>query len=60
MRASEMILQLLQLQKEVGDVEVLITDGYSAACYRGDYCIQIFEDGAHFIDIGIGNCRESD
>ena len=60
MLASEMISKLVHLIGEVGDREVLITDGIIVNCYRGDYDIGIFEDvdGRSYIDIGIGNCIE--
>lgn len=59
MKVSEMIHRLSLYQQELGDVEVLITDGYSAACYHGDYDITpCFVDNSMTIDIGIGGCLE--
>lgn len=60
MLASEMIAQLANLIGEVGDREVLITDGIIGNGYRGNYSIGIFEDvdGRSYIDIGIGLCME--
>ena len=61
MRVSEMIRRLEQYQAELGDVEVLITDGFNAECYRGNYAIEPWwEDdlGQWCIDIGIGGSKE--
>lgn len=56
---SEMIAKLQSLYAEVGDVEVLITDGYQCQGYRGSYDIQKWtENGENFVDIGIGGCME--
>lgn len=59
MKVSEMIHKLSLYQQTLGDVEVLITDGYRAQCYRGDYEIEPWDDnGSWTIDIGIGGCLE--
>ena len=60
MRVSEMISRLEQYQAELGDVEVLITDGYNSECYRGNYAIEPWQDddSQWCIDIGIGGCKE--
>ena len=60
MLVSEMIAQLQAHMDEVGDVEVLVTDGFRAQCYRGDFEVDIFidVDGYTSIDIGIGGCGE--
>lgn len=41
-------------------VEVLITDGFQANCYRGQYEIIAWDEdnGQMCIDIGIGGCLE--
>ena len=57
-----MINQLQKLYEDIGeDVEVLVTDGFQARCYRGDYNVQMWQedgDGEVFVDIGIGGCEE--
>ena len=60
MRVNQMIARLQQLQDEVGDVDVLITDGFQARCYRGKYDIAAWKEdsGEITIDIGIGGCEE--
>ena len=60
MRLTEMINQLMAMRVAHGDVEVLITDGHNAACYRGDYEIieWLDDDGTLCVDIGIGGCLE--
>lgn len=60
MRITEMIERLTALRTELGDVEVLVTDGFNAECYRGDYEIIKWQedDGTMTVDIGIGGCRE--
>ena len=60
MRTTEMIAELQALVDEHGDCELLVTDGYQAECYRGDFATELFVDcnGYKFIDIGIGGCRE--
>jgi hypothetical protein len=61
MRITQMINQLQKLYEEVGeDVEVLITDGFQARCYRGDFAVEVYEDidGTIYADIGIGGCEE--
>lgn len=44
------------------NIEVTITDGYQALCYRGEYELTLFEDddGKYVCDIGIGGLRESE
>ena len=60
MRITEMIERLTALRTELGDVEVLVTDGFNAECYRGNYEIIKWQDddGTMTVDIGIGGCRE--
>lgn len=60
MRLNEFITSLQALQEELGDVEVLVTDGFDAKCYRGDYAFQAWQDdsGQMYADIGIGGCLE--
>jgi len=60
MKASELINKLTVLQQEFGDLEILITDGWKAVCYRGDYLLNIWKepDGELFIDIGVGGLQE--
>lgn len=62
MKISEMIEYLQVLQSQIGDQEVLITDGFNARCYRGDYSIVKYTDidGTVYADIGIGGCLEDD
>lgn len=60
MRITEMIERLGALYEELGDVEVLITDGFDAQCYKGSYEIRKWkeDDGTMTVDIGIGGCKE--
>lgn len=60
MKISEMIAKLQAKQDKLGDVEVLITDGFECNCYRGDYEIIEWQedDGSMTVDIGIGGCKE--
>ena len=60
MRITEMIERLSALRTELGDVEVLVTDGFNAECYRGSYEIIKWQDddGVMTVDIGIGGCKE--
>jgi hypothetical protein len=60
MKLSDMIAQLTVLSDRLGDVDVLITDGHNAACYRGNYEIVRWteDDGTAVVDIGIGGCLE--
>ena len=60
MKVSEIIAALTQQLNQYGDCEVLITDGYQAACYRGNFALQSWTDDAFkmYIDIGIGDCLE--
>ena len=61
MLISEMIVELLNIMKDIGDREVLISDGVLNANYRGKYSIGIFEDvdGSSYADIGIGFSKEA-
>lgn len=59
MLVDEMIARLSELRGQMGNVEVLITDGYQARCYRGQYSIERFDYQGSFIDIGIGECEEN-
>lgn len=58
MKLSDMISELTTLKGDVGDVEVLISDGFRGYFYRGNYTIQRF--GNAFVDIGIGGCLDDD
>lgn len=60
MLLNDMIEKLTKLQKEFGNVPVLITDGYNVNCYRGEYEIVALVDfdGQNAVDIGIGGCEE--
>ena len=44
------------LQRFPPDLEVLITDGYRAQGYRGEYLVAKYVDynGQQFVDIGVG------
>lgn len=55
MRINEMIERLTALRDELGDVEVLVTDGFDARCYSGSYDIVEWKG---IVDIGIGGCME--
>lgn len=59
MLIAEMIEKLKALHAELGNVEVLITDGFRANCYRGTYEIISWQDeDCMAVDIGIGGCDE--
>ena len=60
MLVSEMIAKLQQTMEQTGDVDLLVTDGFQAECYRGDFAVEVFVDcdGYSFIDIGIGGCND--
>lgn len=57
MTVGEMIAKLQQFDP---NLELLITDGHDAQCYRGSYAVDLFLDcdGYAFCDIGIGGCKE--
>lgn len=60
MKVSTMISELQYLKDKLGDVEVLISDGFRGYMYSGNYRIARWdnEDGEPLIDIGIGHCLE--
>lgn len=59
MKISDVVAALEKIQREHGDVEVLVTDGFDARCYRGEYEIRAWdEDGVMCADIGIGGCGQ--
>lgn len=60
MKLSDMISELTQMKAELGDVEVLISDGFRCYFYSGNYRIVRWNnsDGQAFADIGIGGCLE--
>ncbi len=59
MKISEMIAKLSEIQNQIGDQEVLITDEYQGNCYRGNYVLGLYKDGNRlFADIAIGGCME--
>lgn len=61
MKLSDMISELTTLKGELGDVEVLISDGFNGSFYRGNYTVQrININGDTFVDIGIGGCLDDD
>lgn len=63
MKVSTMISELQYLKDRLGDVDVLISDGWRGYWYSGNYRIARWdnEDGEPLIDIGIGGCiNESD
>lgn len=60
MNINELITQLTELYDQYGNLEVLITDGFECAGYRGNFQLQhyIDIDGESYIDIGIGGLKE--
>ncbi|MDV7394532.1 hypothetical protein RZS08_24330 [Arthrospira platensis SPKY1] len=60
MKVSELIQKLQTLKDEFGDLEVLITDGWDAVGYSGDFLVQRFidVDQTNYIDIGVGGLKE--
>lgn len=59
MKISNMISELSLLWGDLGDVEVLISDGLKFNFYRGNYNIKRHEEtGEVFVDIGIGGCDD--
>lgn len=61
MIVGELIKKLQQMQSEVGDVDVTITDGYEAIGYYGEFAVIKFFDPQTCqmtIDIGIGGTRQ--
>ena len=57
MKISNMISELSLLWGDLGDVEVLISDGLKFNFYRGNYNIKRHEEsGEVFVDIGTGGC----
>ena len=60
MKVSTMISELQYLKDKLGDVEVLISDGWRGYMYSGNYRIVRWdnEDGQPLVDIGIGGCLE--
>jgi hypothetical protein len=61
MKLSSMISELTQLKAELGDVEVLISDGFRGYFYSGNYRIVRFDnENQAYADIGIGGCLEED
>ena len=60
MKTSELIAKLSKIMAESGDLEVLVTDGFNAQCYRGNYEVVKWQedDGQWCVDIGIGGCAE--
>lgn len=57
MNLDTMIAQLTALRDELGgETTVLITDGFDARCYNGEYEIAKFvcDSGEACVDIGIG------
>lgn len=61
MKISDMISELQLLQADIGDVEILISDGFRSYHYRGNYNVRRYnENGQTYVDIGIGGCLEED
>lgn len=62
MKISEVVAELLRIKDQIGDREVLISDGLKCLNYRGRYSIGIFEDldGRSYADIGIGENLEDE
>ena len=57
MKISNMISELSLLWGDLGDVEVLISDGLKFNFYRGNYNIKRHEEsGEVFVDIGLSEC----
>jgi hypothetical protein len=58
MKRKELIEKLLSVGDD--DTEVVITDGYAAIGYRGDFSVELFDenDGQYVIDIGVGGLNE--
>jgi prefoldin subunit 5 len=61
MKLSSMIAELQQMKDDLGDVEVLISDGFRGYFYAGNYSIVRFDnENQVYVDIGIGSCLEED
>lgn len=61
MKISELVFKLLEVQKEHGDLDVEITDGYRYLFYKGEFSIEVFKEGDYkFLDLGIGGCEQCD
>ena len=60
MKIDEFISKLIEIESEHGNLEVLITDGYEAVGYRGDFVIQLYPDfdQTKYVDIGLGGLKE--
>jgi hypothetical protein len=60
MKLNEFILKLEKFKEAHGDLEVLITDGYKANCYKGNYEFNLYQDNNNqwCLDIGIGGLLE--
>ena len=60
MKVSELIQKLQALKDEFGDLEVLITDGWDAVGYSGNFLVQHYVDidQTSYIDIGVGGLKE--
>jgi len=57
MKVDDMLKQLYLLRERMGNVDVMVTDGYQARCYDGEYEIKEFEGR---IDIGIGGTEQTE
>lgn len=60
MKINEFISQLENFRDAYGNLEVLITDGYEARCYKGQYEFTLHQnnDNQKCLDIGIGGLLE--
>jgi len=62
MKVSTMISELQHLKDKLGDVDVLVSDGWRGYFYSGNYRIVRWNnsDNTPFVDIGIGGCMYED
>lgn len=60
MKLNEFISQLENFRNAYGNLEILITDGYEAKCYKGQYEFTLYQDTNNqwCLDIGIGGLLE--
>ena len=58
MRVKDLIKQLKALEKQHGNLQVSITDGFEMVIYQGDFGVELYEGSdCKMIDIGIGGTK---
>ena len=58
MKVKQLIKELKELERQYGNIDVSITDGYESSIYEGAFSVNYYQyQGFQCIDIGVGGTK---